>query len=44
LQEPLQILLAAFAAQGPAKPGGTQRLIQIGERNDTGAKFISTAQ
>lgn len=42
LQEPLQILLAEFAAKGPAKPGGTQRLIQIGERNDTGAKFVSS--
>lgn len=40
LQEPLQALLAEFAAQGPAKPGGSQRLIQIGERNDTGAKFV----
>lgn len=42
LQEPLQILLAEFAAKGPAKPGGEQRLIQIGERNDTGAKFVSS--
>ncbi|MBB5722613.1 V8-like Glu-specific endopeptidase [Loktanella ponticola] len=42
LQEPLQVLLAEFAARGPAKPGGEQRLIQIGERNDTGAKFISS--
>jgi hypothetical protein len=40
LQEPLQTLLAEFAARGPAKPGGSQRLIQIGERNDTGAKFV----
>jgi len=41
LQEPLQILLAEFAARGPAKPGGEQRMIQIGDQNDTGAKFIS---
>ena len=42
LQEPLQELLAAFAVKGPAKPGGEQRMIQRGERNDTGAKFVST--
>lgn len=42
LQEPLQILLAEFAAKGPAKPGGEQRLISFGERNDTGAKFVSS--
>lgn len=42
LQEPLQVLLAEFASKGPAKPGGEQRLIQLGERNDTGAKFISS--
>ena len=41
LQGPLTNLLAHFAAMGPARPGGTQRLISIGERNDTGAKFIS---
>ena len=40
LEEPLQVLLAEFAARGPAKPGGEQRLIQLGERNDTGAKFV----
>ncbi len=40
LEEPLQTLLAEFAARGPARPGGEQRLIQIGERNDTGAKFV----
>jgi len=40
LEEPLQILLAEFAALGPAKPGGEQRLMRFGERNDTGAKFI----
>ena len=42
LQEPLQVLLAEFAVKGPAKPGGEQRLIRLGERNDTGAKFVST--
>lgn len=42
LQEPLQELLAEFAVKGPAKPGGEQRLIGLGERNDTGAKFVST--
>jgi hypothetical protein len=42
LQEPLQELLAEFAVKGPAKPGGEQRLIRLGERNDTGAKFVST--
>ncbi|MDX8351602.1 trypsin-like serine peptidase [Cognatiyoonia sp. IB215182] len=41
LQGPLTSLLAHFAAMGPARPGGTQRLISTGERNDTGAKFIS---
>ncbi len=43
LNEPLQTLLAHFASIGPAKPGGTQRLIQIGQRNDTGAKFVRPA-
>lgn len=42
LQEPLRTLLSHFASLGPARPGGTQRLIQVGERNNTGAKFIST--
>lgn len=42
LQGPLSALLTHFAALGPARPGGSQRLISIGERNDTGAKFIST--
>ena len=40
LQGPLRVLLAEFASRGPAQPGGTQRLISIGERHDTGAKFI----
>lgn len=42
LAGPLNALLAHFASLGPARPGGTQRLISIGERNDTGAKFIRT--
>jgi V8-like Glu-specific endopeptidase len=40
LQEPLQELLAHFASVGPARAGGTQRLISLGERNTTGAKFV----
>lgn len=40
LEEPLQVLLAEFAARGPAQPGGEQRMISIGERNETGAKFV----
>ncbi len=40
LEGPLSALLTHFAAMGPARPGGTQRLISIGERNDTGAKFV----
>ncbi|SFR45459.1 Trypsin [Yoonia tamlensis] len=41
LDGPLSTLLAHFATMGPALPGGTSRLISIGEQNDTGAKFIS---
>lgn len=41
LAGPLNALLSHFAALGPARPGGTQRLISIGERNQTGAKFVS---
>jgi hypothetical protein len=41
LSGPLNALLSHFAALGPARPGGAQRLISIGERNDTGAKFVS---
>ena len=41
LDGPLSVLLTHFASQGPARPGGTQRLISIGERNNTGAKFVS---
>lgn len=40
LNGPLNALLTHFAALGPARPGGTQRLISIGERNQTGAKFV----
>lgn len=39
LQEPLRALLAHYSTIGPARPGGTQRFIQVGERHDTGAKF-----
>ncbi len=42
LAGPLNALLSHFAAMGPARPGGSQRLISIGERNDTGAKFVGT--
>ena len=38
---PLNTLLAHFAAIGPANAGGEQRLISVGERNETGAKFVS---
>lgn len=40
LEGPLDALLSHFATLGPARPGGTQRLINADERNDTGAKFI----
>lgn len=40
LDGPLRELLAHFAAFGPARPGGTQRMLRTGERNNTGAKFI----
>lgn len=40
LEGPLNTLLSHFAALGPARPGGTQRLINVQERNDTGAKFV----
>jgi V8-like Glu-specific endopeptidase len=40
LAAPLEELRAHFASVGPARPGGTQRLIMSGERNDTGAKFL----
>lgn len=40
LQEPLQELLAQFANVGPAQSGGSQRLISLGDRNTTGAKFV----
>ena len=40
LEGPLNALLSHFATLGPARPGGTQRLINVEERNDTGAKFV----
>lgn len=40
LEGPLNALLSHFAAQPPARPGGTQRVINLQERNDTGAKFV----
>lgn len=40
LQEPLQQLLAHYSTIGPARPGGTQRFISLGDRNNTGAKFV----
>ncbi|EBA13236.1 trypsin-like serine peptidase [Roseobacter sp. CCS2] len=40
LEGPLNALLSHFATLGPARPGGTQRLIDVNERNDTGAKFV----
>lgn len=40
LAEPLQALLAHFDGVQPARPGGTQRVMRLGERNDTGAKFV----
>ena len=40
LGAPLRALLAHYNGAGPAKPGGTQRLVTNGERNETGAKFI----
>jgi V8-like Glu-specific endopeptidase len=41
LDGPLSALMTHFATIGPALPGGSQRLISIGERNETGAKFIT---
>lgn len=40
LEGPLNALLSHFATLGPARPGGTQRLINLQDRNDTGAKFV----
>lgn len=40
LEAPLQVLLAHFAGLGPSQPRGEQRMISIGTRNDTGAKFL----
>ncbi|WP_322890136.1 MULTISPECIES: trypsin-like serine peptidase [unclassified Yoonia] len=41
LEGPLTALMAHFASQGPARPGGSQRVMTLGERNDTGAKFVT---
>lgn len=40
LEAPLQVLLAHFAGLGPSQPMGDQRIISIGERAGTGAKFV----
>jgi V8-like Glu-specific endopeptidase len=40
LAGPLNALMSHFASLGPARPGGTQRLIDAGDRNQTGAKFV----
>ena len=40
LGAPLRALLAHYNGAGPARPGGAQRVITMGERNDTGAKFV----
>ncbi len=41
LEAPLRRLMAHFASQGPARPGGSQRIMPQGARNDTGAKFVT---
>jgi len=40
LAGPLNALLTHYLTVQPARPGGTQRMISVGERNDTGAKFV----
>ncbi len=40
LGQPLTELRAAFAALGPALPGGTNRIHVAGARNETGARFV----
>ncbi|WP_333714263.1 trypsin-like serine peptidase [Yoonia sp.] len=40
LAGPLDRLLSHFATAAPARIGGEQRLISVGERNSTGAKFV----
>ncbi len=40
LDGPLDTLLTHFLTVQAARPGGTQRMISVGERNDTGAKFV----
>jgi V8-like Glu-specific endopeptidase len=41
LEGPLTTLMAHFASIAPARPGGSQRVMTLGERNDTGAKFVT---
>jgi len=41
LEGPLNRLMAHFASQAPARPGGSQRVMTSGTRNDTGAKFVT---
>lgn len=41
LEGPLSELISHYSLQGRALPGGSRRLIGIGERNNTGAKFVS---
>lgn len=40
LAGPLNALMMHYLSVPPARPGGTQRMISVGERNDTGAKFV----
>ena len=40
LDAPLRALIAHFNGIGPAQPGGNQRMILSGQRNNTGAKFV----
>lgn len=42
LDGPLQEVLAHFAAQYPAQIGGTNQILPSHQRNDTGAKFITS--
>lgn len=40
LEQPLRELMAHFSVVSPARPGGNQRFLSSGERNDTGALFL----
>lgn len=40
LEGPLNVLLGHYASLGPARIGGFQERRLVGERNDTGAKFV----